>query len=639
MRRKKGLGIGGGVILAAFSVLLSGPVSARAAEGDLKIDEKSFPDAVFCSYVSEKFDTDQDGFLSDAEIEAVTAIDVTEKDIASMEGIAYFPNLKTLDCKWTEVKDLDVSKNTALEVLSCYETDMESLNIGSNPNLKKLVCGANNLTELDVSGSPNLELLACEWSELTSLDLSQNTALNYLDCEHNNLKELDLGKNTAIKTLNCSWNNLTNLDLSNNTALEELECIGIELTSLDLQHNEALIFLNCDACELTALDASNLPNLNELRCSENKIQTLDISNTPELETLDCQSNELTKLDLRDNKSLKQLYCQTNELSELDLSENTALVELNCSENSLANLDVSKNPGLIHAMEVGYVRAFFQTIEYNTEEKESVMHMLKADKTTKILGTDYLDIGESTLSLAENEYTFCHEDFEPNPTVLYQGNTLTCGTDYELDYMENYFPGTATVLVRGIGNYRGANIITFTIGERNIADAEMTKVSARVYKGTELIPAVTLTVDGEVLYKNFDYTIAYLQNKNVGTATIKITGKGNYKGVLKKTFRVLPKGTSLKKVTAGKGSFTATWTPVKEKMSTSYITGYQIQYSTSKTFATNKKVRSVVGYARTGAAVKDLKKGTYYVRIRTYKKVNGVNYFAPWSESTKVVVKQ
>ena len=66
MKRKKGLGIGGGVILAAFSVLLADPILVKAAEGDLKIDEKSFPDAVFCSYVSERFDTDQDGFLSDA---------------------------------------------------------------------------------------------------------------------------------------------------------------------------------------------------------------------------------------------------------------------------------------------------------------------------------------------------------------------------------------------------------------------------------------------------------------------------------------------------------------------------------------------------------------------------------------------
>ena len=93
------------------------------------------------------------------------------------------------------------------------------------------------------------------------------------------------------------------------------------------------------------------------------------------------------------------------------------------------------------------------------------------------------------------------------------------------------------------------------------------------------------------------------------------------------------------MTAAKGAFTATWKKQPEMMSSSYITGYQIQYSTDKNFAKDKTVRSVLKYSRAGTAVKGLKTGkTYYVRIRTYKKVNGVNFFSVWSDKKAVKIK-
>ena len=71
--------------------------------------------------MSENYDTDHDGFLSQEEIEAVTEMNLSEKDISSLEGIGYFTELKMLDCKWTGLKNLDVSQNEALEILSFYD--------------------------------------------------------------------------------------------------------------------------------------------------------------------------------------------------------------------------------------------------------------------------------------------------------------------------------------------------------------------------------------------------------------------------------------------------------------------------------------------------------------------------------------
>ena len=75
------------------------------------------------------------------------------------------------------------------------------------------------------------------------------------------------------------------------------------------------------------------------------------------------------------------------------------------------------------------------------------------------------------------------------------------------------------------------------------------------------------------------------------------------------------------------------------MKTANITGYQIQYSTSKSFASNNKVVTVSGYAKNKRGIGGLKTGkTYYVRIRTYMKVNGTNYFSAWSDTKSVKIK-
>ena len=49
--------------------------------------------------------------------------------------------------------------------------------------------------------------------------------------------------------------------------------------------------------------------------------------------------------------------------------------------------------------------------------------------------------------------------------------------------------------------------------------------------------LTVTVNGKKLSAKTDYTVKYKNNKNIGKATITITGKGNYKGTVKKTFQI------------------------------------------------------------------------------------------------------
>ncbi len=95
----------------------------------------------------------------------------------------------------------------------------------------------------------------------------------------------------------------------------------------------------------------------------------------------------------------------------------------------------------------------------------------------------------------------------------------------------------------------------------------------------------------------------------------------------------PKGTSFKKVTPAKKSIKITW-----KKQTKKVSGYKIQYSTSKKFK-NAKTVTVSGAKKTKATIKKLKsKKTYYLRIRTYRKVSGKTYLSAWSKAKSVKTK-
>ena len=137
----------------------------------------------------------------------------------------------------------------------------------------------------------------------------------------------------------------------------------------------------------------------------------------------------------------------------------------------------------------------------------------------------------------------------------------------------------------------------------------------------------------------DYTVKYSSGcKNVGKYAVTVTFKGEYKGTYTRTYNVVPQGTKLKSVKAGKKSFKAIWK--KQKTQTS---GYQLAYSTSKKFAKKVKTTTVSKNGTVKKTVKKLsKKKTYYVKVRTYKTVKSgkktIKLYSGWSAAKKVKTK-
>lgn len=161
-----------------------------------------------------------------------------------------------------------------------------------------------------------------------------------------------------------------------------------------------------------------------------------------------------------------------------------------------------------------------------------------------------------------------------------------------------------------------------------------------YDGNVKTPAVTVKYGARVLTKDTHYTVKYAAGrKDVGRYSVTVTFKGGYSGTKTATFKINPKGTSLGTLTPASKKFTAHWTAQKTKMSASEITGYEIQYSTSKNFKSGVKTARVKGVNSHAAVIAKLgAKRNYYVRIRTYETVNHVDCFSTWSKVKTVKTK-
>ena len=138
-------------------------------------------------------------------------------------------------------------------------------------------------------------------------------------------------------------------------------------------------------------------------------------------------------------------------------------------------------------------------------------------------------------------TYTGSALSPDITVTFNGKTLTKGKDYAVAFTNNINAGTAKAKITGLGNYDGTVEKTFTILPFDINNGGFIMVtgSPYTYTGGELKPGFTVMISGRSLAAA-NYDVAYSNNVNVGTATITVTGKGNYKGTITENFTIQAK---------------------------------------------------------------------------------------------------
>lgn len=222
--------------------------------------------------------------------------------------------------------------------------------------------------------------------------------------------------------------------------------------------------------------------------------------------------------------------------------------------------------------------------------------------------------------------------ELTPAIVIPG--LKAGEDYYMYYEDNQYPGVATVTIYGTGYYKGTATIHFKIikkTEKFVSNVKLNRTSY-TYTGKSIRPSVTVTVNGKKIGASA-YKLYYKNNKNSGIGTVQVRGTGKYSRINKTlTFKILPPKTLLTGLKKANRSFTASW---KKNIQ---ATGYQIQYAADSRFTKERKTVTVGKQSATRYKISGLKnKKTYYVRIRSYKRVGKKVLYSSWSTVKKIRV--
>ena len=188
-------------------------------------------------------------------------------------------------------------------------------------------------------------------------------------------------------------------------------------------------------------------------------------------------------------------------------------------------------------------------------------------------------------------------------------------------------GTATITVKTVNGKTATCKVTVQEVKTNTptkpkASILKTKITVKnaTYTGKAIKQKITVKHGKKILKNGTDYTLNYKNNKNIGKATIIIKGKGNYTGIKKITFHIIPKNVSKISIKKNNRQVQISWAKDKE------MNGYNVEYATNKSFK-GKKSGKISGNKN---ATTNISKGkTYYVRIRRYKKVSGKKYYSEW----------
>ena len=158
-----------------------------------------------------------------------------------------------------------------------------------------------------------------------------------------------------------------------------------------------------------------------------------------------------------------------------------------------------------------------------------------------------------------------------------------------------------------------------------------KKDVLVFKGKALKPSAKVYCGGaKALKQKKEYTLSYENNDQIGTARAVATGAGKYTGTAVGEFTIIPPPVKIKKLKSVESGFEATWKP------SAGVDGYELQYVAPD--ASQSGSLKVAGEQSSSAQLLELEPNvTYQVCLRSYKKVDGLDYYSAWSKAKKFTV--
>ena len=158
-----------------------------------------------------------------------------------------------------------------------------------------------------------------------------------------------------------------------------------------------------------------------------------------------------------------------------------------------------------------------------------------DNLTAMVRIAPMDISTVKVTLDIPESGYIYDGLPKTPAVTVESDEeLILDEDYTISYVGNLHAGQAAVVITATedGKCTGIKIVDFTIAQRSITEAEIT-----VEKDGSTDPKITVTFGGKTLEEGVDYTVEYKVDTKGRQGIVSVSGKGDFKNVVSKTYEI------------------------------------------------------------------------------------------------------
>lgn len=554
--------------------------------------------------------TDMAFMFSDCE--SLTQLDtgsLKTGNVSHMQGM--FRNcskLKTLDVSKFDTSKVNDMNSMFLGCESLTQLNVRNFNTSRVTRMSGMFRECRNLKQLDVSrfNTANVTTMeemfyCCE--SLTQLNVSNFNTANvvYMNgmferCEsltQLNVRNFNTSNVEDMGKMFCTMSKLKSLDLNSfNTS-------NVQNMYFMFYGNESLTSLN-----IKNFDTSKVVDMNSMFGELKKMTSLDVSefNTSKVKSMEgmfsrcyaLKAVDVSHFNTSEVVKMGYMFNSCSSLESLNLSKfNTSSV--NDARYMLYYIDNLKTlktiPNLKCSIELPFTMSDSSGKKYTTMPTNSKCITLKVVASKPVVRKSI-----KTAKVTVKTATYNGSPQKPGVTVKLGNTTLKSGTDYTVTYSNNTKTGTKAVAkITGKGSYKDSVSKYFTIKACSLDGKVQVNLKTTIYTwdGQAKTPAFSIYMPkanaaGMISLQNEkDYTYKYLNNKEPGTATLQITGKGNFTGTKKIAYKI-SKAKQPVKVTPG--SIT--------KLYTDKGKSYKISVSGKKEFAkvtystTNAKIASV-----------------------------------------------
>lgn len=176
----------------------------------------------------------------------------------------------------------------------------------------------------------------------------------------------------------------------------------------------------------------------------------------------------------------------------------------------------------------------------------------------------VDLNESGITAEDMIAAYTGRELKPVPVLYHNGKKMKYKTDYTVIYPQSLRTvGQYNIEVTGKGGYTGRRTISYTITDKLLLNkANVSKIPNQIYSGKLLRPALTVKYGNIPLREdiaqdgNGDYTVRYINNRNIGIATVILTAVEGSAYTGSKTVHFKITGTPISKVSvAAIGNYT------------------------------------------------------------------------------------